>query len=623
MEGMADGAIIIDTKIDTEGLAEALKQLDQTVKKFVDTFGKQFDSMDKSVEKSTRKIGSAKIAPTTEGIDEAVRSLDILNAKIETEQHLLDELHVRYGRTVSIMSETSDEALQLQKKILKAEDSIAKMTRTSDSMASAIGTAEEAMKDGAKSADNLGDKGKKADEGLREGGKGAGAFEMALGSLIARGVEKAISALADLSEKTLDYRRDMAMMAQNAKDSGMSLAFMNDAAKYLNGTTGDLDGSLEAVNSLLSTGLNENQMVKAVEALSGAIVRFPGTYKIDSLTASFQETIKSGKATEQFAELLGRSGQDIGEFNKKMANARTESQKTNIAVTALAKTGLAEASEEYRTINKSMVDAADAQYEYKEALAVLGEVMQPISTEIMREFTKMLADNKDEISQIIRFVGEFAKVLVQLLGKIVGVNPVLLFLGTAIGVIALSIAKFAATTWIMTSAVAGGTKALSSAGPAAINAGVSFALLALEITAVATAIAFVVGSIAALISAIKGVPAIMINSTFENPSKKIRAALDGVQERTITGYAHGTLSAAPGLHWVGERGPELREFKGGEAVYNTTQSLAMRTIAGSAPAYQPNIFNVTIDAKNVKEFNDIVRIAQNRRQSIRKGYVGR
>ena len=37
------------------------------------------------------------------------------------------------------------------------------------------------------------------------------------------------------------------------------------------------------------------------------------------------------------------------------------------------------------------------------------------------------------------------------------------------------------------------------------------------------------------------------------------------------GYAGGTLNAAAGTAWVGENGPELVDFKGGEAVYNRTQ----------------------------------------------------
>ncbi|MDI6527362.1 tape measure protein [Pseudomonas otitidis] len=39
------------------------------------------------------------------------------------------------------------------------------------------------------------------------------------------------------------------------------------------------------------------------------------------------------------------------------------------------------------------------------------------------------------------------------------------------------------------------------------------------------------------------------------------------------GYATGTRSAAPGIRWVGERGPELMAFGGGEAVLNSLASL--------------------------------------------------
>jgi hypothetical protein len=42
-------------------------------------------------------------------------------------------------------------------------------------------------------------------------------------------------------------------------------------------------------------------------------------------------------------------------------------------------------------------------------------------------------------------------------------------------------------------------------------------------------------------------------------------------------FAAGTTSAPPGMAWVGERGPELVRFSGGERVYNANQS---RTMAG-------------------------------------------
>jgi SLT domain-containing protein/uncharacterized protein Yka (UPF0111/DUF47 family) len=46
-----------------------------------------------------------------------------------------------------------------------------------------------------------------------------------------------------------------------------------------------------------------------------------------------------------------------------------------------------------------------------------------------------------------------------------------------------------------------------------------------------------------------------------------RKALSGTK-----GYAAGTLSASPGLHLVGEQGPELVDFKGGERVYDNAET---------------------------------------------------
>lgn len=43
----------------------------------------------------------------------------------------------------------------------------------------------------------------------------------------------------------------------------------------------------------------------------------------------------------------------------------------------------------------------------------------------------------------------------------------------------------------------------------------------------------------------------------------------------VKGYASGTLSATRGLHLVGERGPELVKFRGGERVYNNRESRGM------------------------------------------------
>jgi SLT domain-containing protein len=66
------------------------------------------------------------------------------------------------------------------------------------------------------------------------------------------------------------------------------------------------------------------------------------------------------------------------------------------------------------------------------------------------------------------------------------------------------------------------------------------------------------------------------------------------------GYAGGTSGALPGWHWVGERGPELMRFRGGEQVLSHTNSTTgtdgvneqLDEIAALLAAQRPLTFNV-------------------------------
>lgn len=77
--------------------------------------------------------------------------------------------------------------------------------------------------------------------------------------------------------------------------------------------------------------------------------------------------------------------------------------------------------------------------------------------------------------------------------------------------------------------------------------------------------------------------------------------------------AAGTDNWRGGMTWVGENGPELAILPRGSKILNATES---REVVGG------DTFYITIDAKNVREFNEIVRIAQTTRMNARKGVSG-
>ncbi len=66
----------------------------------------------------------------------------------------------------------------------------------------------------------------------------------------------------------------------------------------------------------------------------------------------------------------------------------------------------------------------------------------------------------------------------------------------------------------------------------------------------------------------------------------------------VNAYASGTLSAEPGIALVGEEGPELVRFKGGETVYTADET--EKIISG----YADNHFNVTPAESPVKKFEN-------------------
>ena len=67
----------------------------------------------------------------------------------------------------------------------------------------------------------------------------------------------------------------------------------------------------------------------------------------------------------------------------------------------------------------------------------------------------------------------------------------------------------------------------------------------------------------------------IISNLAEGVANKLKSTLHDWIKEKIGGFAGGTTSAPPGLAWVGERGPELVRFRGGERVWSNSESVRM------------------------------------------------
>lgn len=91
-----------------------------------------------------------------------------------------------------------------------------------------------------------------------------------------------------------------------------------------------------------------------------------------------------------------------------------------------------------------------------------------------------------------------------------------------------------------------------------------------------------------------------------NNVQRARMRQEGTLEQYDSFYGHnavGTENWRGGLTWVGENGPELVALPSRSQIYSNQDS---QNVVGDT-------FYVTIDAKSIREFNDIVEIAQSAR----------
>lgn len=188
----------------------------------------------------------------------------------------------------------------------------------------------------------------------------------------------AVSNLDAFAESSREYRRSMSFLEQNANLFGIEMSVAKDLFFQMASVTGEVDSSVEALSNLMAAGFNAEELAAAVDLLGGAVTRFPDTLKFESLADGLQETLATGEATGQYAELLERMGVNLEEFNQRLAKAKTAEEDQQIALAYLTENGLATAYQMYKDANGELLLAEEATLRLNDALSGFGTVIDKI-----------------------------------------------------------------------------------------------------------------------------------------------------------------------------------------------------------------------------------------------------
>ena len=311
------------------------------------------------------------------------KNVDKLNQRLKSLQQqvkLNESLIEKYNAELSKMDKAdigSDQWLTLQKNIATAEKNIAQCNKY-------IKDTEDALK----KVDNHNlSKVRKAIKSLADNAEKVGET---LTDKLTKPIAAIATATAATTQATKEYREDVAKLETNALTAGANLEITNQALKDLNAITGESDSNVEGLSNLLQAGFKDNNLTRLVEELSGAVIKFPDTLKIESLADGLQETLATGEATGQFGELLDRLGIGADNFTEKLKKCKTEAEKQQLVLDTLANAGLADINKAYRENNKSLIENSDAQYELNEAISDLGRTMEPVVAKVTQFVANLL-----------------------------------------------------------------------------------------------------------------------------------------------------------------------------------------------------------------------------------------
>lgn len=439
----------------------------------------QMVSVNNAASKTKKRIQNVGDPQSVYNLDKAInevsKDLDIVNRKLQLDPSNID-LSAEKMKLLGEQAKLANQKVESLKREQQALGSKNIGTNEWKSLQRAIGNAEIEAKQLENAIEDVGSAGEKASDGVDEIKNSLSAG--AIGGAVSGAVQAMADSLGNLIEETKEYRMIMASLEESSKNAGYSASETRQVYQTLQGVLGDTQTAATATANLQALGLSQQDLMNVTNASIGAWARYGDSIPIDGLAESINETIKAGQVTGTFADVLNWAGTNEDEFNKKLAQCKTDSERTNVVMQELANQGLTQSGKAWQENNKDMVEANNAQDNLNQALSGLAQTLQPIMTTIIQGLT-----------QVVNWFNNLSpagKTVVAIIGAIIGI---LILLGPLImSVVTAMVASVPAST---------------AAGAAAEGAAVGFGALAAPLLLIIGIIAAVVIAIAGIIIAIK------------------------------------------------------------------------------------------------------------------------
>lgn len=374
---------------------------------------------------SELKLNAEQMKTNGTSADALAERQKLLQAKLEQAQTKTENLSAQMESCTRNYGENSTEVQRLSVQINNAKIAEEKIKQEIAGVTNEMGSATTATDKLEKATQDSGEAAEDANDGFTVW-KGTLAD---LASNAIQSVWSSITGLAssfwNLGDETRELRTNMNKVETAFESAGLSADNAAETYEDFYGILADEGQATEAVNHLAKLVQSQEDLSEWTDICTGVYATFGDSLPIEGLTEAANETIKTGKVTGNLADALnwstmsseewakvfdghpqalkefqhalenGESAEDA--FNAAMVECTTEAEREQVLRKAL--TGLyGDAADAYAETSGEIIEANKAQAAYNNALAGLGEIIEPIKTAFVKGMASMLESVTELIS---------------------------------------------------------------------------------------------------------------------------------------------------------------------------------------------------------------------------------
>ena len=410
-------------------------------------------------------------------------------------------------------------------------------------------------------------------------------------------VQQVVQAIGEVATRSTEWADDLETLSSQIGVSTTTLQEWAYASDFVDVSVETLQGSMSKLVRSMSEAQNGSASAQAA---------------FDSLGVSYQDIDGNLKSTEQvFYEVIDALGgiENVAERDAtSMAIFGRSAQDLNTLIEAGSGSLQAYGQEAQKLGIIMSEDQIQALSSMQNSFDKLNNVMNASKNLLSASVAPLFASIADAISQvdpaILAVVGGFGS----LIGVVSNLAPLLQGVAAITQLLTMSKIATAAATTVETVAEAG----LGATAMATNVALLPQIAIALALTAALAGLAYAIYKIIDLLTQEADAADKAASSTekFANASRGSSSSNDSTSNSGKGHYALGGRVSGKQV-WVGEQGAELVELPSGSMVYNHQESRNMTS--------SNNVFNVTIDAHNVDDFNKVVKVFSGLSQSMSRG----